>query len=83
MSRQPKLLFKYYLEGARALHGLLSRVRQNQSPYEPSDFGKAMDLLEADLLAGVQKRFEEYGPKASPAVLKQFQRMILEANFKK
>jgi hypothetical protein len=71
------------LEGARALHCLLSRVRQNQSPYEPSDFGKAMDLLEHDLLAGLQKRFEEYGPKASPAALKQFQRMILEANFKK
>jgi hypothetical protein len=76
-------LFKYYVEGARALHELLSGIRQAQARFEPSDFGKAMDLLEQDLLVGLQKRFEEYGPKAPPEVLEQFHRIILEANFKK
>jgi hypothetical protein len=80
---QPKSLFKYYVEGARTIYGLIKASRQSQAAFEPSDFGRAMDLLEQDLLAGVQKRFEEYGPKASPAVLKQFHQMILEANFKK
>jgi hypothetical protein len=79
----PKSLFKYYVEGARTLARLIDGMRQSQARFEPSDFGKAMDLLEHDLLVGLQKRFEEYGPKASPEVLKQFHRMILEANFKK
>jgi hypothetical protein len=81
--KRPNLLFKYYVEGARTLHLCIEHMRVTQAPFEPSNFGRAMDLLEQDLLMGLQKRFEEYGPKASPAVLNQFHQMILEANFKK
>jgi hypothetical protein len=81
--KRPNLLFKYYVEGARTLHLCIEHMRVTQAPFEPSDFGRAMDLLEQDLLAGLQKRFEEYRRKASPTLIKQFHQMILEANFKK
>jgi hypothetical protein len=77
---EPKSLFKYYVEGARTIYGVIKASRESQAPFEPSDFGKAMDLLEHDLLIGIQKRFQQYGPKGSPAALKQFLRMFLEAN---
>jgi hypothetical protein len=69
---------KYYREAARVLFWVLNLMRAAQKDIDPKlPFIRAMNHLEDDLLLGLRKRFcRIFQAGASPAVLKEFERLI-------
>jgi hypothetical protein len=69
---------KYYREGARVLFFCINSMRAAQKDIDPKlPFSRAMNQLEDDLLLGLRKRFcGIFHAGASPAVLKEFERLI-------